>query len=84
MPGPTETEVLERKPGLLDTKVGVEKKQGAAGGSRKWAFEAMMNGDASVITGWKNKVQATVANIVAQRDSAAQHRKLAEPGLRRR
>jgi short-subunit dehydrogenase len=81
MPGPTETEFFERA-GLMDTKVGVEKKQGAAEVA-KMGFDAMMNGDASVITGWKNKVQATVANVMPNEALAAQHRKMAEPGTAR-
>ncbi|HEY0469957.1 MAG TPA: SDR family NAD(P)-dependent oxidoreductase [Polyangiaceae bacterium] len=78
MPGPTETEFFERAD-LMDTKVGTEKKQPAAEVA-KVGFEAMMSGDAAVIAGWKNKLQATMANILPNQTLAAQHRKMAEPG----
>jgi short-subunit dehydrogenase len=78
MPGPTETEFFQRAD-LLDTKLGTEKKQPAEEVA-KVGFEAMMSGDASVIAGWKNKLQATMANIVPNEALAAQHRRMAEPG----
>jgi len=78
MPGPTETEFFERA-GLTDTKFGSEKKQPAEEVA-KIGFEAMMSGDAGVIAGWKNKLQATLANLVPNQALAEQHRKMAEPG----
>ena len=78
MPGPTESEFFERAD-LMDTKVGTEKKQPAAEVA-KVGFDAMMSGDAAVIAGWKNKLQATIANVTPNQVLAAQHRKLAEPG----
>ena len=78
MPGPTETEFFQRAD-LMDTKVGTEKKQPAEEVA-KVGFDAMMSGDAAVIAGWKNKLQATLANIMPNETLAEQHRKLAEPG----
>lgn len=78
MPGPTETEFFERAH-LTDTKVGTDKKQPAEEVA-KVGFDAMMSGDASVIAGWKNKLQATLANLVSNERLAEQHRKMAEPG----
>jgi short-subunit dehydrogenase len=78
MPGPTETEFFERAD-LMDTKVGTEKKQPAEEVA-KGGFDAMMSGDASVIAGWKNKIQATMANIMPNEALAKQHRRMAEPG----
>ena len=78
MPGPTETQFFERA-GLMDTKVGTDKKQPAAEVA-KVGFEAMMSGDAGVIAGWKNKLQATLANVIPNQALAEQHRKMAEPG----
>jgi len=78
MPGPTETMFFERAD-LMDTKVGTEKKQPAAEVA-KVGFEAMMSGDAAVISGWKNKLQATMANVMPNETLAEQHRKMAEPG----
>jgi len=78
MPGPTETLFFERAD-LMDTKVGTEKKQPAAEVANV-GFEAMMSGDAAVISGWKNKLQATMANVLPNETLAEQHRKMAEPG----
>jgi len=78
MPGPTETEFFERAD-LMDTKVGTEKKQPAAEVAQV-GFDAMMSGDAAVIAGWKNKLQATMANVMPNEMLAVQHRKMAEPG----
>lgn len=78
MPGPTETEFFERA-GLMDTKVGTDAKQPAAEVA-KVGFEAMMSGDAAVVAGWKNKLQATLANVLPNETLAEQHRKMAEPG----
>jgi short-subunit dehydrogenase len=78
MPGPTETEFFERA-GLLDTKVGVEKKQPAEEVARI-GFDAMMRGEADVVAGFKNKLQAALSHIVPDETLAEQHRKMAEPG----
>jgi short-subunit dehydrogenase len=78
MPGATQTRFFERA-NLLDTKVGTEKKQGAAEVA-KIGFDAMMRGDASIVAGWKNKLQVAVAHVVPSRFLAVQHRKMAAPG----
>jgi short-subunit dehydrogenase len=78
MPGPTETLFFERAD-LMDTKVGVQKKQPAEEVAQV-GFEAMMSGDAAVVAGWKNKLQAAMANVLPNETLAEQHRKMAEPG----
>jgi uncharacterized protein len=78
MPGPTETEFFERAD-LLDTKVGQQKKDDPAKVARD-GFDAMMNGEGDVVSGWKNKLQTTLANVTPAGVLAEQHRKLAEPG----
>lgn len=78
MPGATETEFFERAD-LMDTKVGVEKKQ-PADEVAKLGFEAMQRGDGEVITGWNNKLRAAIARVMPGDLVAEQHRKLAEPG----
>jgi len=78
MPGPTETEFFERA-GLLDTKVGSEKKQPAAEVAQI-GFDAMMRGEADVIAGFKNKLQATMAHVLPNEVLAEQHKKQARPG----
>jgi uncharacterized protein len=78
MPGPTETEFFERAQ-MSDTHVGAAKKMGADEVARI-GFKAMMDGDADVVAGMKNKLQAAVAHITPSGVLAEQHRKMAAPG----
>ena len=78
MPGATETEFFERAD-LMDTKVGQDEKDDPAKVAKD-GFEAMMKGHADVVSGWKNKLQTTIANITPAGVLAEQHRKMAEPG----
>jgi len=78
MPGPTETEFFERAD-LLDTKVGQQKKDDPADVAKD-GFDAMMNGEGDVVSGWKNKLQTTLASVTPAGVLAEYHRKLAEPG----
>ena len=78
MPGETETEFFERAD-LMDTKVGTDKKQPADEVAKR-GFEAMLKGEADVVTGWANKLRAAIANITPNTLLAEQHRKMAEPG----
>jgi short-subunit dehydrogenase len=78
MPGATETEFFERA-GMMDTKVGQDEKDDPADVA-KAGFDAMMHGHADVVSGWKNKVQTTIANVTPSGVLAEQHRKMAEPG----
>jgi uncharacterized protein len=78
MPGATETEFFERAE-LLDTKLGQAKKDDPADVARI-GFDAMMRGDGDIVSGWKNKLQAAMANVTPAARLAEQHRKMAEPG----
>jgi hypothetical protein len=78
MPGATETGFFERA-GMADTRVGQGKKDDPAVVARA-GFDAMMKGEADVVTGWKNKVQTTLANVTPNTVLAEQHRRSAEPG----
>jgi uncharacterized protein len=78
MPGATETEFFERAD-MLDTKVGQEEKDDPADVARA-GFAAMMRGEGDVVTGWKNKVQSAMANVIPAGMLAEQHRKKAAPG----
>jgi uncharacterized protein len=78
MPGATDTDFFERA-GMQDTLVGTMKKASPAFVA-EIGFEAMMNGDGDVVTGWKNKMQTAMASITPAGVLAAQHRKQAEPG----
>lgn len=79
MPGPTDTEFFERAD-MLDTKVGQDNKKADPAEVAQTGFEAMMNGEGEVVAGWKNKIQAALANITPAPVLAEQHRKMAEPG----
>lgn len=79
MPGATETEFFERADMAEDTKVGTQKKDDAAKVAKD-GFEAMMAGKGDVVSGWMNKLQSAIANILPAGAVAEQHRKMAEPG----
>lgn len=78
MPGATETEFF-RRAGMMDTKVGTEEKDDAAEVANN-GFDAMIKGEGEIVSGLKNKVQTTVANVTPAGVLAGQHRKMAEPG----
>jgi short-subunit dehydrogenase len=78
MPGPTDTEFFERAD-MLDTKVAQDRKDDPVDVA-KVGFDAMMRGDGDVVSGWKNKLQTTIANVTPAGLLAEQHRRLAEPG----
>ena len=78
MPGATETDFFERAD-MMDTSVGTAKKDDAAMVARK-GFEAMMNGEGDVVTGWHNKLQAAIAHVLPAGVTAELHRKMAAPG----
>ncbi|WP_011582991.1 MULTISPECIES: SDR family NAD(P)-dependent oxidoreductase [Chelativorans] len=78
MPGPTDTEFFERAE-MTDTKVGSEKKMNPAKVARI-GFEAMMKGEAGVVAGFSNKIQAAMAHLMPAGLLAEQHRKMAQPG----
>jgi short-subunit dehydrogenase len=78
MPGATETDFFARAD-MLDTNVGQGKKDDPADVART-GFKAMMNGDGDVVTGWHNKLQSAIANVIPASVLAEQHRKKAAPG----
>jgi short-subunit dehydrogenase len=78
MPGTTETDFFTRAD-MMDTKIGTEAKDDAAEVARA-GYDAMMRGEGDVVTGMKNKIQSSVANVTPSGVLAKQHRKMAEPG----
>jgi uncharacterized protein len=78
MPGATDTEFFERAD-MLDTKVGTQEKDDPAKVAKD-GFDAMMAGEGDVVSGWKNKIQTTLASVTPAGVLAEQHRKMAEPG----
>lgn len=77
MPGATDTEFFERAD-MMDTDVGQSKKDDPADVART-GFDAMMNGEGDVVSGWKNKIQSAIANVTPAPMLAEQHRKMAQP-----
>jgi uncharacterized protein len=78
MPGATETEFFERA-NMEDTKIGQSKKDDPYDVA-KAGYEAMLNGEGDVVTGWKNKIMSAAASITPSGMLAERHRKEAEPG----
>ena len=78
MPGPTDTDFFERAD-LTDTKVGQGRKDDPNAVARA-GYDAMMQGEADVVSGWRNKLQATLANVTPSTVLAEQHRRMTEPG----
>ena len=82
MPGATETEFFERAD-LMDTKIGQQKKMDPAEVAML-GFEAMMNGDGEVVTGWMNKMRAAISSITPSGILAEAHRSMTAPGSARK
>ncbi len=80
MPGVTDTEFFMRAD-MLDTKVGSDEdaKMDPAEVA-KIGFRAMLDGEAAVVAGFKNKMTVAMSKVVPSQVLAEQHRKLAEPG----
>lgn len=78
MPGPTDTEFFQRAD-MMDTNVGTTEKDDPKMVADT-GFDAMIRGDGDIVSGMKNKVQTTVANVLPSGVLAGQHRKMAEPG----
>jgi uncharacterized protein len=64
MPGATETNFFARA-GMLDTKLGQEEKDDPANVARV-GFDAMMRGDADVVSGWSSKVKRQQSKVRAR------------------
>ena len=79
MPGPVETEFFHRA-NLDDTSVGADDNKSDPADVAKDGWDAVMSGKASIVSGWKNKVQQAVANVTPAAVLAEQHRGMAEPG----
>jgi short-subunit dehydrogenase len=78
MPGVTDTEFFERAD-MLDTKVGAGEKMDPAKVA-KIGFDAMMDGEADVVAGWKNKMIVAASDVTPGEQLAKKHAKVAKPG----
>ena len=79
MPGPVETEFFARAD-MLDTSVGASESKSDPLAVARDGWNAMMKGEAHIVSGLKNKVQAALAHVTPAAMLAEQHRKMAEPG----
>lgn len=79
MPGPVETEFFARGD-MLDTSVGAADNKSDPADVARDGWDALMKGEAHIVSGWKNKIQATIAHVTPASILAEQHRKMAEPG----
>jgi short-subunit dehydrogenase len=79
MPGPTDTNFFARAE-MEDTQVGQSESKDDPAEVANVGFDAMMRGDGDVVSGWKNKIQTSVASILPSGVVAEQHRRMAEPG----
>jgi len=79
MPGATDTEFFERA-GMLDTQVGADDNKDDPAKVARDGWNAMMNGDDRIVSGWKNKLQVAASGVVPVGVLAEMHRKMAEPG----
>ena len=64
---------------MMDTKGGTQGKDDPATVAET-GFKAMMKGEGDVVTGWKNKLQSAIANVLPAGVTAELHRGMAEPG----
>jgi len=81
MPGAAETPFFDRA-GMKDTKRGSEDKDDPRDVA-KAGFNVMIRGEGDVVTGLKNKVRSSVANVTPSELLAKRHRSEAEPGTAR-
>ena len=79
MPGPTDTEFFERGD-MMDTSVGTDPSKEDPAITAKNGWDALNDGKAQVVSGWKNKLQSAVANVTPNSVLAERHRQIAEPG----
>lgn len=77
-PGPTDTNFFMRAD-MLDTKVGQGAKDDPADVA-KTGWDAMKDGEHSVVHGIKNKAQVLASGVLSEATTAEMHRKQAEPG----
>jgi short-subunit dehydrogenase len=81
MPGATETEFFARAD-MLDTKIGSGKKDDPAEVARV-GFDALMRGDGDIVSGWHNKLQTVLANVMPSGILSRRHAEEAAPGTAR-
>ncbi|MGK6324058.1 SDR family NAD(P)-dependent oxidoreductase [Sphingomonas sp. DT-51] len=79
MPGPVDTEFFDRAD-MMDTDVGTSDSKSEPAKVARDGWDALMAGKHSIVSGWKNKLQAAAAHILPAEVTAHMHRNMAEPG----
>lgn len=79
MPGVTDTDFFARAD-MLDTKVGAADNKMDPNEVAQIGFKAMMDGEADVVAGLKNRMTVAMSKVLPSQMLAEQHRKMAEPG----
>jgi uncharacterized protein len=64
---------------MMDTNIGTEKKADPTEVA-KLGFDAMIDGESSMIPGLSNKLRVAAASVMPSCAAAQRHRKKAEPG----
>lgn len=78
IPGPTDTDFFERAH-MTDTRASSSMKKDDPAYVARLGFDAMLQGEADVVTGWRNKVQVAASRVLPAQTVAQVHRKIAEP-----
>lgn len=81
LPGATDTDFFN-KADMQESKIAQEEKLDDPADVAKDGYEAMMKGDDKVISGWKNKIQVTMANARTDSAAAEKMKKQQEPTSR--
>ncbi|HEX8447224.1 MAG TPA: SDR family NAD(P)-dependent oxidoreductase [Sphingomonas sp.] len=79
MPGPVETEFFDRAD-MMDTDIGTSDSKSDAAAVARDGWNALIAGKASIVSGWKNKLQVAAAHVTPAPVLAHMHRNMAEPG----
>ena len=78
MPGATDTQFFERAD-MENTKVGKSDSKADPAKPAQDGYDAMLAGDAHIVSGFMNKVQDAFAGIIPDTILAQMHRKMAQP-----
>jgi short-subunit dehydrogenase len=78
MPGATDTEFFVRAD-LLDTKLGKDEHKADPAKVAKDGYDAMMAGKSGIVSGFMNKLEVAMTNILPDTMLAEMHRGQAEP-----
>lgn len=78
VPGVTDTEFFERAD-MMDTKAGQTENKADPAKVAKDGYDALLKGDAHIVSGLMNKIQDVFAGILPDTVTAQMHRRLAKP-----